>query len=58
MPNKIDPELQKQIEEVRAEVRRQEESGQFNTAHHEVLQNLLRKAGDKPTTKAVEETKE
>lgn len=37
-------ELQKEIERMEAEVTRQEESGQFNTASHEVLANLKRAA--------------
>ncbi len=37
-------ELEKEIERVQAEVNRQEESGQYNTASHEVLANLKKAA--------------
>lgn len=38
-------EIESEIERMQAEVKRQEESGQFNTASHEVLANLKKSAG-------------
>jgi len=46
-PNKrtiIPDQLAQDIARMEEEVRRQEESGQFNTASHEVLANLKRAA--------------
>ena len=37
-------ELEQEIERVQQEVDRQEQSGQFNTASHEVLANLKKAA--------------
>ena len=39
---------QEQIEAVKQQVAKAESKGQFDTAHHEVLKNLLK--GDKSTT--------
>lgn len=40
-------ELEAEIKRMEAEVARQEESGQFNTASHEVLANLRKAAAPK-----------
>ena len=40
-------DLEREIERVQQEVDRQEQSGQFNTASHEVLANLKKAAAPK-----------
>jgi hypothetical protein len=51
-------DLQREIERMEVEVKRQEESGQFNTASHEVLANLKRAAQDKPVETISKKDKE
>lgn len=38
----VSKEKEKQIEALREQVAKAESKGQFNTAHHEVLDNLLK----------------
>lgn len=49
--NKIPPEIQVQIDDLKKQVKRFEDKGLFDTAHHEILENLLRRHGLIPAGK-------
>ena len=49
MPKQIDTNRETLIAALKAEVERQEQTGQFSTVHHDMLNALLK--GDKPADK-------
>jgi hypothetical protein len=44
LQNKVSPDLQAQIDQLRAQVKHAEDHGQFDTVHHTMLARLLAKS--------------